>query len=75
MSDAAPVMESVDALLIDDLSDDEDEAFAAALNSCGSSLTPACSAPRSAGVDVRLSLPTWQRAQWPSTVPTVAELR
>ena len=32
MSDAAPVMESVDALLIDDLSDDEDDAFAAALN-------------------------------------------
>ena len=31
MSDAAPVMEPVDALLIDDLSDDED-AFAAALN-------------------------------------------
>ena len=32
MSDAAPVMESADALLIDDLSDDEDDAFAAALN-------------------------------------------
>lgn len=31
--DAAPVLESVDALLIDDLSDDEDDAFAAALDS------------------------------------------
>jgi hypothetical protein len=28
----APILESVDALLIDDLSDDEDEAFAAALD-------------------------------------------
>mgnify|MGYP001428757193 CR=1 FL=1 len=31
--DNAPVLESVDALLIDDLSDDEDDAFAAALES------------------------------------------
>lgn len=30
---AAPVLASVDALLIDELSDDEDEAFAAALDS------------------------------------------
>ena len=29
---AAPVLASVDALLIDDLSEDEDEAFAAALS-------------------------------------------
>lgn len=29
---AAPVLGSVDALLIDDLSEDEDEAFAAALS-------------------------------------------
>ena len=30
---AAPVLESLDALLIEDLSEDEDEAFAAALES------------------------------------------
>ncbi len=30
---AAPVLTSIDALLIDDLSEDEDEAFAAALDS------------------------------------------
>lgn len=29
---AAPVLDSIDALLIDDLSEDEDEAFAAALD-------------------------------------------
>jgi len=29
--DAAPVLASVDALLVDDLTDDEDDAFAAAL--------------------------------------------
>lgn len=31
--DAGPVLDSIDALLIDDLSDDEDDAFAAALES------------------------------------------
>lgn len=31
--DAAPVLASVDALLIEDLTDDEDDAFAAALDS------------------------------------------
>jgi len=31
--DGAPVLDLVDALLIEDLSDDEDEAFAAALGS------------------------------------------
>jgi hypothetical protein len=31
--DAAPVLASIDALLIDDLSDNEDDAFAAALTS------------------------------------------
>lgn len=31
--DAAPVLDSIDALLIDELSEDEDEAFAAALES------------------------------------------
>ena len=31
--DNAPVLESVEALLIDDLSDDENDAFAAALES------------------------------------------
>ena len=31
--DGAPVLDSVDALLIEDLSDDEDDAFAAALGS------------------------------------------
>ena len=30
---AAPVLASIDALLIEELSEDEDEAFAAALNS------------------------------------------
>ncbi len=30
--DAAPVLSSVDALLIEDLTDDEDDAFAAALD-------------------------------------------
>ncbi len=30
-SEAAPLLTSIDALLIDDLSDDEDDAFAAAL--------------------------------------------
>ena len=31
--DAAPVLDSIDALLIEELSEDEDEAFAAALES------------------------------------------
>jgi hypothetical protein len=31
--DAAPVLASIDALLIEELSEDEDEAFAAALDS------------------------------------------
>lgn len=31
--DGAPVLDSIDELLIDDLSEDEDEAFAAALES------------------------------------------
>jgi|GEM_PF-4454829 len=33
--DAAPVLASIDTLLIEELSEDEDEAFAAALDSCG----------------------------------------
>jgi hypothetical protein len=31
--DAAPVLDSIDSLLIEDLSEDEDDAFAAALES------------------------------------------
>jgi hypothetical protein len=31
--DAAPVLDSIDSLLIDELSEDEDDAFAAALKS------------------------------------------
>lgn len=43
---SAPVMASVDALVIDELTDEEDDAFAAALNAGGSSSTPVSSALR-----------------------------
>ena len=43
---SAPVLGSVDALLIDELSEDEDDAFDRAISSCDLSSIPACSAPR-----------------------------
>jgi hypothetical protein len=45
---AAPILASIDGLLIEDLSEDEDDAFAAALRSGESPSTPAFSAPPSA---------------------------
>ncbi len=68
---AAPVLVSVDSLLIEDLTDDEDELFAAALSSSGCLSTPACSVPRSA-VDVAPTLslmsPVW-RATYSCSLP------